>query len=58
LSFITTIAAAEILAVSPGTIRNLIKAGTLPAVRIASEYRIDLDDLSAYISANKTTVNL
>ena len=57
MSFITTTDAAEILAVSPGTIRNLIRAGILPAVRIASEYRIDQNDLSAYISANKTAVS-
>ena len=53
---ITTTTAAKILAVSPGMIRKLIKAGILPAVRIASEYRIDQEDLSAYIRANKTRV--
>lgn len=55
MALMTTAQAAEILSVSPTTIRNMIKAGVLPAVKIMSEYRIDRDDVTAYINANRTT---
>ena len=50
---ITTTEAAGILAVSPRTIRSLIKTGALPAVRIASEFRIDQDELNRFIESNR-----
>lgn len=55
MALITTAQTAEILSVSPTTIRNMIKTGVLPAVKIMSEYRIDRDDVTAYINANRTT---
>ena len=54
MGLITTAKAAEILAVNPATIRSMIRAGVLPAVRILSEYRIDEQDICRYIEENKT----
>lgn len=54
MALITTTAAAQELGVTPRTIRNLIKSGLLPAVRVMSEYRIDENDITRFISANKT----
>jgi excisionase family DNA binding protein len=53
VAMITTTEAAGILAVSPRTIRSLIKTGALPAVRIASEFRIDQDELNRFIESNR-----
>jgi len=54
MALITTAAAADMLAVKPGTIRSMIRSGALPAVRVMSEYRIDEADILAFIEANKT----
>jgi excisionase family DNA binding protein len=54
MALMTTAQAAEILAVTPATIRSMIRIGVLPAVRIISEYRIDEEDLHRFIEENKT----
>lgn len=53
MALITTNEAAVILAVKPTTIRNMIKTGILPAIRVMSEYRIDQEDLNRFIQENK-----
>lgn len=54
MALMTTAQAAEFLGITPRTIRTLIKNGEIPAVKIISEYRIDEEDLSAFIRKNKT----
>ena len=41
---------AEILAVSPRTIRSMINQGDLPAYKIGKEYRIHEDDLAGFMA--------
>jgi excisionase family DNA binding protein len=45
--------AATALRVHPNTIRNLVRAGTLPAVRIGARRLIDANDLRAFIESSK-----
>jgi len=57
---LTTTQAAERLSVHPDTIRRLVKAGKLKAVKISiddatrSQLRIDETDLQAFIDSSKT----
>ena len=55
MALMTTAQAADYLGITPRTIRAMIKAGIIPAVRIVSEYRIDEADIAAFIRENKTT---
>ena len=55
MALMTTAQAADYLGITPRTIRSMIKAGVIPAVRVMSEYRIDESDISAFIRENKTT---
>lgn len=48
-SYLTVARAAEILSVSVGTVRNLINAGELQAVRVGRSIRIHPDALTAYL---------
>lgn len=57
MSLMTTETAGGYLALSPKRIRELIKSGELPAVRIGREYRIDDEDLRDFILRNKTTLS-
>ncbi|MDD1723607.1 MAG: helix-turn-helix domain-containing protein [Methanospirillum sp.] len=50
----TTDTAGAYLAVSVRTIRDMIRRGDLPAIRIGNEYRIDENDIEKYIARNKT----
>ncbi len=51
--------AATYLAVSPWQIRQLVHAGTLPAIRTgARSWRFDVVDLDSYIDAQKELVVL
>lgn len=54
MALLTTDAAGAYLAVSVRTVRDMIRRGDLPAVKIGNEYRIDEADISKFISANKT----
>ena len=57
---LTTTQAAERLSVHPDTIRRLVKAGKLKAVKLSiddttrSQLRIDEVDLQAFIDSSKT----
>ena len=42
---------ADLLAVSPATVRRLIRSGELPAVRVGGQHRISPERLSAYMDA-------
>jgi excisionase family DNA binding protein len=50
-SYLTINQSAEQLNVAYNTIRNAILAGKLPAYKIMGTYRIDPDDLAAYIES-------
>jgi excisionase family DNA binding protein len=50
----TTDDIAEMLKMSPGMIRSLIRDKKLPAVKIGSEYRILKEDFEKFILDNKT----
>lgn len=52
---LTTGEVADHLAVTDRTVRSLIKSGSLPAIRIGAEYRIDEGDLIQFIQKNRTT---
>lgn len=54
MALLTTAQAADYLAVKPATIRSMIRIGSLRAVRVASEYRIDPEDIAVFINDNKT----
>ena len=45
---------AEILSVSAGTVRNLIKGGSFPVARFGESVRIDPEDLQEFIDSAKT----
>lgn len=47
--FMTVAEVAELMRVSTMTVYRLIKAGDLPAVRFGRSYRIDEDDVDAYL---------
>jgi excisionase family DNA binding protein len=49
--------AAEYLAVSPNTVRNLISEGSLIPVRVRADLRIELDEVERYIAALKEGSN-
>jgi excisionase family DNA binding protein len=54
MNLLTTGDVAERLSISAGTVRSLVRSGDLTAVKIGSEYRIDEEDLSAFIQKNRT----
>jgi excisionase family DNA binding protein len=45
---------AESLRTSPSTVRRLIRHGELGALRIGSQWRVDADDLEAFVAAATT----
>lgn len=47
---------ADHMRVSNMTVYRLIKAGTLPAIRVGKNYRIRGRDLAAYLDASVTSV--
>jgi len=49
---LTLIEVARILTVHPNTVRNLVKRGVLPVVRVGSAMRFEWDDVREYISDN------
>lgn len=52
--FITVKTAAETADVSTQTVRRWIQTGTLPALKVSARlYRIDPDDLTAFLSGHK-----
>ena len=46
---ITPLEAAKLLSVSGQTIRNFMKNGTLPFIKIGGRYRIDENDVNAML---------
>ena len=48
-TYLTVFRVAEILDVSPNTVRNIINAGELEAVRVGRSIRIHPDALTAYL---------
>lgn len=55
LPLLTYPEAADRLRVSTKTLRRLVAAGTIPAVRISvGSVRFDVADLDAYLAARKT----
>ena len=50
-----TKAVAERLGVSPPTVRALVKAGTLPALRVSTRcYRFDARDVARFVADRRT----
>lgn len=45
---------AERLQIHPETILRWIRAGRLRAARLGGQWRIDVDDLAAFVAARKT----
>ncbi|MDP9388179.1 MAG: helix-turn-helix domain-containing protein [Actinomycetota bacterium] len=43
--------AADVLNVSPSTVKRLVRAGELPAVKVARTTRVRRSDLDAYVAA-------
>ncbi len=54
---LTVAEVADHMRVSNMTVYRLIKAGTLPALRVGKNYRIRARDLSAYLDASATAVD-
>ena len=54
-ALLTTGEAAQRLGVDPATIRRLIAAEQLPAVRIGRSYRIEPDQLAAFTDQRRTS---
>ncbi len=52
--FLTVAEVAGILRVSTMTVYRLIKAGSLPAVRVGKSYRVSEDDVDRYLAASYT----
>lgn len=51
MELLTVDEVAEILKLTPYTIRQFLKAGTLPGVKIgARQWRVRKDDLDAYVN--------
>ena len=48
--------AAEVLGLSVASIRRLVRAGTLPAVRLTRRLRIDVRDLDTLITGSKERI--
>ena len=53
-TFYTTDEVANILKVHVKTIREMIKSGRLPAVKVGQEYRITDEQIREYVEKNKT----
>lgn len=53
---LTVAEVADHMRVSNMTVYRLIKAGTLPALRVGKNYRIRARDLSSYLDASLTQV--
>ena len=53
MALMTTAQAADFLAVKTSTVRSMIRIGSLPAVKLGSEYRIDEVDLNQFIEKNR-----
>ena len=49
-------AVAEILSVTPATVRRYVKSDELPHFRVGSLVRIPKDSLISYLNGTKTTV--
>ncbi len=45
---LSPIEVAELLSVSPATVRRLIRGGELPAVRVGGQHRVSPDALAGY----------
>ncbi|MDP9405131.1 MAG: helix-turn-helix domain-containing protein [Actinomycetota bacterium] len=54
---LTVAEVADHMRVSNMTVYRLIKAGTLPAIRVGKNYRIRARDLSAYLDASTTAAD-
>ena len=54
---LTVAEVADHMRISNMTVYRLIKAGTLPAIRVGKNYRIRARDLSAYLDASITQVD-
>lgn len=55
LELLTTTEAATALRVDPATIRRMIAAGDLPAVRVGRAYRVERAQLTAYTDRHRTS---
>jgi len=55
LRFYTTVQVAECLGLNPRTIQKWIKEGTLAYYRFGTEYRIEAQDLQAFIEASRNS---
>jgi excisionase family DNA binding protein len=51
---LTVAEVADHMRVSNMTVYRLIKAGTLPAIRVGKNYRLRASDLAAYLDASVT----
>ena len=54
---LTVAEVADHMRVSNMTVYRLIKAGTLPAIRVGKNYRIRASDVTAYLDASATHVD-
>ena len=52
--FLTVAEVAALLRVSTMTVYRLIKAGSLPAVRVGKSYRVREDDVDSYLASSYT----
>ena len=52
--FLTVAEVAGLLRVSTMTVYRLIKAGSLPAVRVGKSYRVREDDVDRYLASSYT----
>jgi excisionase family DNA binding protein len=51
--YLTVKEIAERLRVSPVTVKRIIADGQIPAVRIGSQSRVEIDDFEAYLKRSK-----
>lgn len=56
MSFMKITEIASIMRVSTATVRRLIAAGTIPAVKVGSQARVDSVDFARYLKS-KSVVN-
>jgi excisionase family DNA binding protein len=51
--YLTIRQTAEKLNLSTDTIRRLIRAGSLPAVKLGGQWRVHVDELTAWVEAQR-----
>ena len=55
-AFLTVAETSTLLRTHPVTIRDWIRAGTLPAARFGSKWAVDPGELAAWITARRTAL--